>query len=250
MKNSIKLFILAAVITAAVSCEIDPSSTSFTLAGSFSYVSEDPTHYPAVDSLYYNKYIYLDNYSALCTSCGDVNSGFSGGWKISMKKGGEADSEELQNFTSAGKYAGYTNTTSGFADKAYAVFSQPSLSTGYDIVFNYKNIATKSSCNVLGFYINNTKWVEKLAEEGKIADGEYLKVTATFYKNDTAVCTEEFDLVDCTGSEPKIVKDWTAWNMKTASGYNVDAVKFSLSSNSLPLSFCLDLLVANVSLEY
>ncbi len=249
MKNSIKLFTLAAIIIAAASCERKPSSMSYTLTGTFSYVPASPTDYPAVDSLYYNKYIYLDGYSALCTSCSGVNSGFGGGWKVSMKKGGTADSEDLQKFTSAGKYAGYTETTSGFADKAYAVYS-PSLSAGYDIVFNYKNSFSKSSCNVLGFYINNTKWVEKLAEEGKIADGEYLKVTATFFKNDTAVCKEEFDLVDCTGSERKIVKDWTAWDMKTARGYDVDAVKFSLSSNSLPQSFCLDLLMAAVSVEY
>ncbi len=249
MKNSIKLFSLAAIVVAAVSCESKPSTMSYTLTGNFSFVLDYPTEYPTVDSLYYNKYIMLDSYSALCTSCDDVNSGFSGGWKISAKKGGADDTDELLKFTSAGKYAGYTAPKSGFANKAYAVYSQ-SLSSGYDIVFKYKDYFSKSTCNVLGFYINNTKYTEKLADEGKIADGEYLKVTATFYKNDLPVCTEEFDLVDYTGAEHKIVKDWTAWDMKDAVGHDVDAVKFSVSSTTLLPYFCLDILVASVAVEY
>jgi len=249
MKNSIKLFILAAIIIVAASCENKPSTMSYTLTGNFSYVLDLPEAYPTVDSLYYNKYIMLDNYSALCTSCNDVNSGFSGGWKVSAKKGGAEDTDELLIFTSAGKYAGYTEPKTGFANKTYAVFF-PSMSSGYDIVFKYKDYFTKSTCNVLGFYINNTKYTEKLAEEGKIADGDYFKVTATFFKNDLPVCTEEFYLVDYTGAEHKIVKDWTAWDMKTAKGYDVDAVKFSVSSTTLLPTFCLDILLASVAVEY
>ena len=86
MKNSIKLFILAAIIIVAASCENKPSTMSYTLTGNFSYVLDLPKEYPTVDSLYYNKYIMLDNYSALCTSCNDVNSGFSGGWKRFREK--------------------------------------------------------------------------------------------------------------------------------------------------------------------
>lgn len=165
------------------------------------------------------------------------------------EKGGAEDTDELLIFTSAGKYAGYTEPKTGFANKTYAVYF-PSMSSGYDIVFKYKDYFTKSTCNVLGFYINNTKYTEKLAEEGKIADGDYFKVTATFFKNDLPVCTEEFYLVDYTGAEHKIVKDWTAWDMKTARGYDVDAVKFSVSSTTLLPTFCLDILLASVAVEY
>ena len=249
MKNSIRLLILAAIVIAAVSCDSKPSTMSYTLTGNFSYVLDYPTEYPVIDSLYYNKYIMLDNYSALCNSCEDMNSGFSGGWKVSIKKGGIGDSDELMMFTSAGKNAGYTESKTGFASKTYAVYS-PSLSSGYDIVFKYKDYFSKSTCNVLGFYINNTKYTEKLADDGKITDGDYLKVTATFFKNDQPVCTEEFDLVDYTGTEHKIVKDWTPWEMKTAQGYDVDAVKFSVKSTTLLPSFCLDFLLASVAVEY
>jgi hypothetical protein len=249
MKNSIRLIIMAVILAVAVSCENKPSTLNYTLTGNFYYVAKNSTEYPTVDSLYYNKYLMLDNYSSLCTSCDDANTGFNGGWKVSLKKGSESDTDELLMFTSAGKYAGYTDPDNNFTSKTYAVFS-PSSSSSYDIVFKYGDYFSASSCRVLGFYINNTKYVEKLAEEGLIADGEYLKVTATFYLKDSAVCTEEFDLVDYTGSERKIVKDWTAWNMKTAKQHDVDAVKFSLSSVSLPQSFCLDILMASISVEY
>ena len=56
MKNSIKLFILAAIIIVAASCENKPSTMSYTLTGNFSYVLDLPEAYPTVDSLYYNKY--------------------------------------------------------------------------------------------------------------------------------------------------------------------------------------------------
>lgn len=251
MKNSIKFFTLAAILLAAVSCENKPSTMSYTLAGQFGYVADYPTEYPVMDSLYYNKYIPLDNYSALCTSCEDLNSGFIGGWKVSLKKGGVEDPYDLQVFTSAGKHAGLTSEASeGLSNKAYAVYS-PSLST-YDIVFNYKNFFTKSSCMVQGFYINNTKYVEVLADEGRISDGDYLKVTASFYKDDIKVCDEEFYLVDYTGAEKKIVKDWTPWDMKTAKTFEVDAVKFSVETSNLilPSAFCLDFLIASISIEY
>lgn len=251
MKNSIKLLVLAAISTAAISCENKPSTLSYSLAGQFGYVAEYPDQFPVQDSLYYNKYVMLDDYSALVTNCDDANSGYNGGWKVSLKKGGVDDTRDLMLFTSAGKYAGYADSKSDFKNKAYAVFCAPSMST-YDIEFKYQQYFTKSTCNVFGFYINNTKYVEYLADEGKISDGDYLKVTAQFYKNDIAVCSEEFYLVDYREAEHKIVKDWTAWEMEVARGFDVDAIKFSLSSASgtLPAAFCLDLLVASIAVEY
>ena len=252
MKNSIKVLALAVVSAAIVSCESKPSTMSYTLARSFDYIVENAESFAVVDSLYYNKYIMLDNYSALCTSCDDVNSGFNGGWRISLKKGSLEEPADLQVLSSAGLGAGLSDSKSGLADKTYAVYS-PSLVSGYDIVFNYKNYFTKSTCNVAGFYINNTKYVEKLAADGQIADGDYLKVTAKFFKNDIEVCTDEFYLVDCRGGERKIVKDWTAWEMENAPKCDVDAIKFDVSSSNemlYPQSFCLDVLVASIAVEY
>jgi len=252
MKNSIKLIVLAVICAAAISCETKPSTMSYSLSGQFGYVAEYPKEFPTVDSLYYNKYVMLDEYSALVTNCEDVNSGYvGGGWKVSMKKGGTEDSMDLMMFTSAGKYAGLTDPKTNFTNKAYAVFNAPSMST-YDIVFKYQDYFTKSTCNVHGFYINNTKYVEKLADEGKIGEGDFLKVTAQFYKSDIQVCTEEFYLVDYTTAEHKVVRDWTAWVMDSAKSHDVDAIKFSISSKSgsLPQAFCLDYFVAAVSVEY
>lgn len=249
MKNSIKSLFFAALIVAAVSCEDKPSSLSYTLSGNFNYVAENPSTFPVIDSLYFNKYIGLDDYSALCTECDDMNTTFNGGWKISLKKGSLEDTDKLLLFTSAGTNAGFTDQKNGFFSKAYAVYT-PSPLSEYDIIFKYAENFTKSRCNVLGFYINNTKYIEKLAEEGKINDGEFLIVTATFYKSGLPVCSEDFSLVDYTGSEHKVVKDWTAWEMKTANTKDVDAIKFSINTTSLPPYFCLDFLIANIAVEY
>lgn len=252
MKNSIKVLALAVVSAAIISCESKPSTMSYTLAGTFGYIVENSTSFPVVDSIYYNKYIMLDNYSALRTTCDDVNSGFNGGWRVSLKKGSLEETADLQMLSSAGLGAGLSDSKSGLANKAYAVYS-PSLESGYDILFNYKNYFSKSTCYVSGFYINNTKYVEKLAADGQVADGDFLKVTAKFFKNDIEVCTEEFYLVDYRGAEKKIVKDWTAWEMKDASKFDVDAVKFDVSSSNemlYPQSFCLDVLVAAIAVEY
>lgn len=250
MKNSIKLMALAAVCVAAISCETKPSTMSYTLGGTFGYIAESPDSYTLIDSLYYNKYVMLDSYSALCTSCEDMNTNFNGGWKVSLKKGSSSESENLQMFASAGANAGFTDSKSGVANKAYAVYT-PSLQD-YDISFKYKDYFSKSTCYVQGFYINNTKYVETLANKGLIKDGEYLKVTATLFKNSLPVCTEDFYLVDYTGAEKKIVKDWTVWEMKDAAKCDVDGIKFSVSSatGSLPESFCLDILVASIAVEY
>lgn len=250
MKNSIKLLVLAAVCASAISCETKPSTVSYTLGGTFGYIADNPEAYTVIDSLYYNKYVVMDAYSVLCTSCEDMNTNFNGGWKVSFKKGSSSESDDLQMFASAGPNAGLTDSKTGVANKAYAVLT-PSLQD-YDISFKYKEYFSKSTCNVKGFYINNTKYVETLANKGLINDGDYLKVTATFFKNSLPVCTEEFYLVDYTGAEKKIVKDWTVWEMKDAPKFDVDGIKFSVSSarGTLPESFCMDLLVASVALEY
>lgn len=250
MKNSLKLLALAAVCAAAISCETKPSTVSYTLGGTFSYIAEAPQSYTFVDSLYYNKYVMLDNYSALCSSCEEMNSNFNGGWKISLKKGSSSEGEDLQMFASAGPNAGFTEPKSGVANKAYAVYT-PSLQD-FDISFRYKDYFSKSTCYVSGFYINNTKYVETLADNGQITDGDYLKVTASFFKGALPVGTEDFYLVDYTGAEKKVVKDWTVWEMKDAAKLDVDGIKFTVSSAKgfLPESFCMDLLVASVALEY
>ena len=249
MKNSIKTLFFAAAIVAAVSCEDKPSTLSYTLTGNFNYVAENPSTFPVNDSLYFSKYIMMDDYSVLCTDCTDVNTDFNGGWKVSLKKGSMNDTDNLLLYSSAGNSAGYSDQKTGFASKAYAVYT-PCPSSDYDIVFKYADNFTKSNCNVIGFYINNTKYIEKLAEEGQINEGEFLAVTATFFKNGIPVCEEEFVLVDYTGSERKVVKDWTAWDMQRAKTKDVDAVKFSISTTSLPPYFCLDFLLASVSVEY
>lgn len=94
--------------------------------------------------------------------------------------------------------------------------------------------------------------MEIYADKSKVTDGDFLKVVAKFYKDDVKVCEEEFYLVDYTGVEKKCVAEWTYWNMRVASKYDVDAVKFQIisSNDSLPHHFCMDLLMASITVVY
>lgn len=94
--------------------------------------------------------------------------------------------------------------------------------------------------------------MEIYADKGKVTDGDFLKVVAKFYKDDVKVCEEEFYLVDYTGVEKECVAEWTYWNMRVASKYDVDAVKFQIisSNDSLPHHFCMDLFMASITVVY
>jgi hypothetical protein len=100
MKNSIKFLFLAAIAIAFASCDNKPSTMSYTMVSNFNYVAEYPEKFKTVDSLYYNKNVMLDDYSALCTKCEDMNNGFISGWKVSMKKGSATESADLLLFLS------------------------------------------------------------------------------------------------------------------------------------------------------
>ncbi len=255
MKNSIKCCLFAAIALTAASClSSGNGSVSYTLVGEFNYIAENPTIYKLQDSLIFaNKVQMGDGCSMLCTKCDGINENFDGGWKISTKKGSPDDTEELSMFTSAGKNAGLTITEKSYtsSNKAYAVFCQTYDMPAYDITFEFSGYS-KSTCYVIGFYINNTKYVENLADAGQIPAGDFLKVTATFYKNGAPVGTEEKFLVDNTGTELKIVKDWEEWKMEDVTKTDVDAVKFSVESGTgvLGEGFCLDNFVASIALEY
>jgi hypothetical protein len=251
MKNLLKIFALAAVASTLLSCETKPSTLSYTLIGTFDYM--DASVY--VDSVYYAPGFYMDQLSALNTKCTEVNQGFTSGWRISKKYGSSEDSYEMKSLTSAGKGRGYG--TAPYQNGAYAVFTmgldRTQMAT-YDIYFNVLGFS-KANCKVSGMQINNTKTVEELYKAGEVVSGDYLKVTAEFYKDGSVVWTDEKYLVDYTGAEAKVITDWESWSFdfKDASSTNVDAIRFNVTSSApdrYPLNFCMDYFVASFSLEY
>lgn len=248
MKNSIKLTAIAAILSAIfASCETKPGSLSYTLNGNMDYLSQYTSYFS--DSLFYNQGVYLDDLSYLWSNCTEMNAGFVGGWKISMKKGGgPEDSYEFLWLASAGKNAGALESA------CYAVYQpsdDPTQMKNYDIMFNFSGF-TNESCSVQGMYINNTKAVENMAAAGEIVSGDFVKLTASFYKNDALQGSEECYLVDYTGAELKVVTDWKAWETEDARLWNVDAIKFTVevSGPKFEPVFCMDNLVASISLEY
>lgn len=247
MKNLIKSIIAALCLAGFVSCHSfdTPSSVSYTLISSFDGLVDDGSLMYFQDSLVYAQIFAMDQVVYLSTKCGeDINTDFKGGWKISIKKGGPDEPIELSRFASAGPDAG-----SG-GSKAYAAFFySPGLMPEYDIRYSTSNYS-KFSATISGLFINNTKAVEMLCLGGEVEQGDFLKVIAHEYLSGTETGTEEFMLVDYTGSELKYVNEWKPWEFENKPG--VDNLKFEVvaSSGKFPLGFCMDNFVTSIAIEY
>lgn len=155
----------------------------------------------------------------------------------------------------------------GHAARPYAAFGRGGYANGGGYVV-YQDIVgakvphtvtfiypTKGTCALTGFFVNNTNEIVNLARFGNdvcvpFQPGDYLKLTVTGYVGDKASGTLETMLVDFTGSELKLVDEWTAVKCETIS--NFQYLDFSLSSNrqDIPLRVCIDDLVAYIDVEF
>lgn len=251
MKNSFLSIIISVLCFAGLgSCNFvpdGPNSLSYTLVANFDALIDYGSMNYFNDSLLYAQVFGMDQIAYLCTKCGEeINTDFSGGWKISLKKGGLDEAAELSRFASAGKEAGLKDSY------AYAAFSynpDSSKMPDYDIEFNFSNYSV-ATASVIGLFINNTKAVEKLCLNDEVNQGDYMKVIAHEYLAGTEVGTEEFMLVDYTGSELKYVDTWEAW--KFEKNPNVDKLKFEVvaSSDKFPRGFCMDNFQCTIAVEY
>ena len=251
MKNSLLSVIISVLCLAGLtSCNITPdtpNSLSYTLVANFDALIDYSSMSYFEDSLLYARVFGLDQIVYLSTSCGEqINTDFTGGWKVSLKRGGLDESLELSSFASAGNEAGLKDSY------AYAAFSynpDSSKMPEYDIRFRFDNYS-KASATVVGLFINNTRAVEKLCLNDEVSPGEYLKVIAHEFLDGNEVGSEEFMLVDYTGSELKYVDTWEPW--KFEKNPYVDNLKFEVvaSSAKFPRGFCMDNFQCTIALEY
>ena len=251
MKNSVLSSIIAVLCVAGLqSCNVapdTPNSLSYTLIGNFDALIDYSSMSYFKDSLLYAQVFGLDQIVYLNTKCGEeINTDFKGGWKVSLKKGSLDEAAELSCFASAGKEAGLRDS---YAYAAYFCNPDSSQMPDYDIQFVFKNYS-KASATVIGLFINNTKAVEKLCLNDEIVQGDYMKVIAHEFLDGKEVGTEEFTLVDYTGSELKYVDTWQAW--KFEQNPSVDNLKFEVvaSSDKFPRGFCMDNFQCTIAVEY
>ena len=122
----------------------------------------------------------------------------------------------------------------------------------HTITFDYQPYGTAT---LTGFYVNNTNQVATIASFGldgipAFISGDWLKLTVTGYTGSTKGATQEVMLADYTGSELKLIKEWTA--VSTSDFGTFQYLDFSITSNraDIPLQACIDNLTAYVQIEY
>ena len=251
MKNLVLSSIIAVLCLAGLtSCNLTPdtpNSLSYTLVANFDALIDYSSMSYFKDSLLYSQVFGLDQIVYLNTKCGEkINTDFTGGWKVSLKTGSLEEGPDLSCFASAGKEAGLKDS---YAYAAFFYNPDSSMMPEYDIRFKFDNYS-KASATVVGLFINNTRAVEKLCLNDEVSPGDYMKVIAHEFLEGKEVGTEEFKLVDYTGSELKYVDTWEAW--KFEKNPNVDRLKFEVvaSSAKFPRGFCMDNFQCSIALEY
>lgn len=136
---------------------------------------------------------------------------------------------------------------------AYVVYvDQPGSAEKKTVNFDYAQYGT---CTLDGFMFNNTNKVATLATYGlgdvpAFAPGDWMKLTVTGYKGSTIGGTVAVDLVDYTGTELKVIKDWTAVETKDFGQFTTLCFKVTSNREDVPLEVCIDYLQASISVEY
>ena len=141
----------------------------------------------------------------------------------------------------------------GAYGEAYAIFvDKPGAAPRHVVTFDYNDLGF---CMLNGFYVHNTNRVATLASFGledapAFGPGDFLKLTVTGYLGTTKTSTVEVMLADYTGSELKLLKEWTAVETKDFGKFQY--LDFSLTSNrnDVPLQACIDYLVTQIEIDY
>ena len=235
---------IAVIACALNSCFNYVNTESYTLVANFEYGS-DLTVRP--DSTYYaEKGIGIGyNYLAFCHNIDPSTYDFLGGFRISILKGlyGTQTGDKTLDMTWRAHCLPATNT--------YMVYQITDRRPEADIQFLMSTVGT---CSMRSCQVTNTA---KVAEEiaAKFQRGDKLTLIATGYKDNQMTGKAEIELADYTqndkAGQPKdsIVSSWTNFDLSTLK--QVDKINFALVSNvSVPLYFCLDNVVADISLEY
>lgn len=105
------------------------------------------------------------------------------------------------------------------------------------------------TCAMLGFYVNNTAEVVEAVKQNFV-DGDRLVLKATGYLNGTKTGEAEIELAEYTEQKDSIIVNWTPFDLDKLG--KVQYVEFEMIStkDNIPTAFCMDDMVARISLEY
>ena len=256
MKN-LKLFkrfmSMAVIAVALTSCFDFTSSENYTLIANFEYGSELTLR---SDSTYYAEkgYAIGYNYLAFCHSVETSTYEFLGGFRVSGLEGvynpePKEEETEIQPVVKALDMTWRAHSIKG--TNTYLVYKFGSTRPTNDVEFL---LPTNGTCTMKMCQVTNTG---KVAEEiaATFQRGDKLTLIATGYKGGQMTGSAEFALADYTqndkSGQPKdsIVSKWTNFDLSTLK--SIDKINFALvSTKSVSQYFCLDNVVADISLEY
>ncbi|MBR1927690.1 MAG: hypothetical protein IJ840_08110 [Bacteroidales bacterium] len=250
MKNFIRFAFAALVALAAVSCDKPQRSTAtFVQVTSFNmddYSIENYFH----DGIMFSPTLTWDDVSYYNSLASDLNTGFLGGFRVSVRKASDEATTEQAKVTSADPLGGSQGSN------GYMVFTQfpvmPDFSIAYDLSGFYTAALSSYGCDIC-----NTLYNKRLGDEGLISPGDYLKVKAEFYRGTALIGSIEKYLIDyATVTELKMENEWTGWTMAGESGNSAlsgfDSVKLIVESSGdgIDPAFCLDNYCVHMSVEY
>jgi hypothetical protein len=176
-----------------------------------------------------------------------LNGTFHGAFLLSYlqgEKNGELTREPADND------AYRVHAASGATDsKTYTVFYDnpvTSMMPAHDIEFSYKDIGEFTP---LGCYVNNTTLVARKIKE-HFKDGDKLVLKATGVKADGARTEASITLAEYSEAKDSVMYNWTAFALSSLG--SVSYIDFEVQSTcpDVPGYFCMDGLVAGVSVEY
>lgn len=251
MRNLTKLLLCAAVMTPLVSCiEGQPSNATFSQGVTFE-LDEFTFGDHFKDSLMFLPQISFDQLIYFNSSCDAENQGFRGGFKISALRGGEETPDDLAVFASADKTAGISGSS------FYAGFLRSPSMPDYDITLNLGQFKTAET-KIVGLCVCNSLYNSRLAKEGLIAPGDYLKLVVEFYNNNTPVNSFEKYLIDYTGSELKMLNEWTQWDISSEAAkssvpiatFKDSRLKLEAKGANIKPCFCLDNYLIQAAVTY
>lgn len=232
-------------------------STVYQIVASFEYEDSDLTYRP--DSTYYSSADALGlawNYLCFCHKVSQ-DGDFLGGFRLSQLEGQIKEVKDGDSAAQDPEAAPLDMTWRVHNvphENSYMVFYQGLSILNSHMMF-YLPSDYSGSCTMKACYVCNTAKVAAEVKE-KFERGDKLTLKATGYLDKKETGSAEIALADYTQNDkngvPKdsIMSVWTTFDLSKLG--TVDEVKFEMNSGSKNISkyFCLDDMLASISLEY
>ncbi len=237
-----KIFFVLAAAACAASCTFDDEqnySASYPLDTTFEYQNA----FAISDSLYFDKQIGQGigwDQLAFYHKLDKDKASFKGGFILSRLKGsGRSDDDRFRVCLGAGM-----NTSNTYI--VYYSNPKPSDMPEKDIEFINSKFGT---CTMVGCFINNTREVLDAVNE-RFVDGDRLAVKMTGYLGGKETASQEFVLAEFTEAKDSIVTNWAPFKLDKLGQIDVIDVEIVSNRDDIPMAFCMDDMLAKITLAY